>query len=389
MTILHIALVFLLGAALVSIIAERLRLPYTVALVIAGALAGLSRIPPSVALTPDVLLTLVIPPLLFEGSLRLSVEHLRTYAMLIGLLAIVGTIAAALAIAWAAAVVGHLSVPTALLLGAIAAAIDPVSVIALIQEAGLDARLGTILQAEAVLNDGVVVVLFTILTGPAALVPLAAAGQFLWLLGVGGLVGLALGVAIAHGLGRVTTQPLVEALGSLILLVASVVVAGSVGASGIVAVMCAGVVFTRYRERMLTEAGREIVGTLWDVVAFLANSALFLFIGLQVPVALLVRYWGLIAVVVIAALAIRALVVYGFAALSERRGMPVPRSWRPVLVWGGVRGGVAIALVLDLAAGLPERDAVAAAVFGLVVFTLLGQGLSMPALMRRVGVLRD
>ncbi len=387
MTILHVALVFLLGAALVSIIAERLRLPYTVALVIAGALAGLSRIPPSVALTPDVLLTLVIPPLLFEGSLRLSVEHLRTYAMLIGLLAIVGTIAAALAIAWAAAVVGHLSVPTALLLGAIAAAIDPVSVIALIQEAGLDARLGTILEAEAVLNDGVVVVLFTILTGPAALVPLAAAGQFLWLLGVGGLVGLALGVMIAHGLGRVT-QPLVEALGSLILLVASVVVAGSVGASGIVAVMCAGVVFTRYRERMLTEAGRETVRTLWDVIAFLANSALFLFIGLQVPVALLVRYWGLIAVVVIAALAIRALVVYGFAALSERRGMPVPRPWRLVLVWGGLRGGVAIALVLDLAAGLPERDAVAAAVFGLVVFTLLGQGLSMPALMRRVGVLR-
>ncbi len=387
MTILHVALVFLLGAALVSIIAERLRLPYTVALVIAGALAGLSRIPPSVALTPDVLLTLVIPPLLFEGSLRLSVEHLRTYAMLIGLLAIVGTIAAALAIAWAAAVVGHLSVPTALLLGAIAAAIDPVSVMALIQEAGLDARLGTILQAEAVLNDGVVVVLFTVLTGPAALVPLAAAGQFLWLLGVGGLVGLALGVAIAHGLGRVT-QPLVEALGSLILLAASVVVAGSVGASGIVAVMCAGVVFTRYRERMLTEAGREIVGTLWDVIAFLANSALFLFIGLQVPLALLGRYWGLIAVVIIAALAIRALVVYGFAALSERRGMPVPRPWRPVLVWGGLRGGVAIALVLDLAPDLPGRDAVAAAVFGLVVFTLLGQGLSMPALMRRVGVLR-
>jgi len=388
MTILHAALVFLLVAALVSIVAERLRLPYTAALVIAGILAGLSRIPLSVSLTPDVLLTVVIPPLLFEGALRLSIAHLRQYAALIGLLAVVGTIVAALAIAWAVVAVGHLSVMAALLLGVIAAAIDPVSVIALIQEARLDPRLGTILEAEAVLNDGVVIVLFTILTGSAALAPLAAAAWFLWLLGGGGLVGLALGAAIAHGLGRVT-QPMVEALGSLILLLAAVVVAGGVGASGIVAVMCAGVAFNHYQERMLTDAGRETVKIVWEAIAFLANSALFLFIGLRVPVALLVRYAGLIALVVVTALVIRGLVVYGFAALAARWGMPVPRPWRPVLTWGGVRGGVAIALVLGLAPGLPDHDAVAAAVFGLVVVTLLGQALSMPALMRNLGLLRD
>ena len=142
MTILHVALSFLLGAAIVSIIAERLRLPYTVALVIAGLLIGLSRLAPPVVLTPDVLLTLVIPPLLFEAALRLPTEHLRTYGVFIGLSAVVGTFIAALVIAWAAAAVGGLPVPAALLLGTIAAAIDPVSVIALIREARLDLRLG-------------------------------------------------------------------------------------------------------------------------------------------------------------------------------------------------------------------------------------------------------
>ena len=387
MTILHVALSFLLGAALVSIVAERLRLPYTVALVIAGLLIGLSRIPRPVVFTPDVLLMLVIPPLLFEAALHLPTEHLRTYGVFIGLSAVAGTFVAALAIAWAAAAVGGLPIPAALLLGAIAAAIDPVSVIALIRETGLDLRLGTILEAEAVLNDGVVIVLFTILTGPPVSGPLAAAGQFVWLLGAGGLVGAALGAAIAWGLGRAT--PLVEALGSLILLAASVVVASTVGASGIVAVMCAGVVFARSRERTPTKAGREVVGIVWEFIAFLANSALFLFIGLQVSVPLLLHHGRLIAVVIVAALAARVLTVYGFSALSERRGVPIPGAWRPVLAWGGLRGGVAIALVLDLAPGFPGRDAVAAAVFGLVVFTLLGQGLSMRALMRGIRLVRD
>ena len=388
MTILHVALSFLLGAAIVSIIAERLRLPYTVALVLAGLAIGLSRIAPPVVLTPDVLLTLVIPPLLFEAALRLPTEHLRTYGVFIGLSAVVGTFIAALVIAWAAAAVGGLPVPAALLLGTIAAAIDPVSVIALIREARLDLRLGAILEAEAVLNDGVVIVLFTVLAGPSAFVPIAAAAQFVWLLGAGGLVGIALGAGVAWGLGR-ATHPLVEALGSLILLAASVVVAAGVGASGIIAVMCAGVVFARSRERMPAVAGRDIVGTVWEFIAFLANSALFLFIGLQVPVSLLLHHGRLIAVVIVAALAVRVLTVNGFSAVSLRRGVPVPRPWRPVLVWGGLRGGVAIALVLSLAPGLPGRDAVAAAVFGLVVFTLLGQGLSMRALMRGIRLVRD
>jgi CPA1 family monovalent cation:H+ antiporter len=194
-----------------------------------------------------------------------------------------------------------------------------------------------------------------------------------------------LAAGVSSVLGRVA-QPLVETLGSLILLVGSLLAAGRLGASGIIAVMCAGVVFASSGRRSLTGAGQETLRTVWDFLAFLANSALFLFIGLQVTGAHLVRHGMLIAVVIAAALAARALTVYGFAAVSRRFGADIPAAWRHVLFWGGLRGGVAIALVLDLAAGLPGRDDVAAAVFGLVVFTLIGQGLSMQPLMRRVGL---
>ena len=132
MTSLNLALMFMVVAALVSIVAQRLRLPYTIALVITGLLTGGLNLFPPINITSEVLLTLVIPPLLFEGGLHVVPTHLRTYSLLIGLLAVVGTTFTALGIGAAVGAFAHLPMRTALILGAIAAAIDPVSVIALI-----------------------------------------------------------------------------------------------------------------------------------------------------------------------------------------------------------------------------------------------------------------
>jgi CPA1 family monovalent cation:H+ antiporter len=317
---------FMVVAALVSIVAQRLRLPYTIALVVAGLLAGGLHVFPPIHITSEVLLTLVIPPLLFEGGLHVVPAHLRTYGLLIGLLAVVGTIVTALGIGAAAGAVAHLPMQTALVLGAIAAAIDPVSVIALIRETQLDSRLGAILEGEAVLNDGVAIVLFSVLAGPGEISMLNSARQFVWLLGVGALVGIGLALGVSYVLGRVT-QPLAEALWSLILLAGALIAAERLNASGV------------------------------------------------------------IAVVIVTALAVRALSVYGFSAISRNEELAISAVWRGVLTWGGLRGGVAIALVLGLAPELPRREVVAAAVFGLVVFTLLVQGLTMSALLRRLGLL--
>jgi len=385
MTLLYLALLFMVVAAVVSVVAAQLRLPYTVALVIAGAAAGSLHLFPPVHVGPEAIVTLLILPLLFEGSLKLDPGDLRAYGGLIGTLAVPGTLVAALAIT-GAGTLWRLPGPTAFLLGAVAAATDPVSVIALIQEVRLDRRLGALLEGEAVLNDGVAIVLFTLVVSPAGGGLLGAAGRFVWLLAAGGAIGFLAGRAVSYALGRVR-QPLIEALGSLILAVGAFIAAEALGASGVIAVALAGITFGGRGLQHLTEDARQTLRTLWDVIAFLANSALFLLIGLEVPVGLLARHAGLIGTVILAALAVRAATVYSLTARPLRGTAPIPAAWRPVLVWGGLRGGVALALVLDLPADLPGREPVAAAIFGLVVFTLLGQALTMKPLMRAVGLL--
>jgi CPA1 family monovalent cation:H+ antiporter len=396
MDLLHAILLFFLGAAAISLLAERLHLPYTIALLIAGLAMGRWHLVRPVTVTPEVLFIALILPLLFDGGLHLPITDLVRYGRFIGLLAVVGSLAAAAIIGGAAALLWHVPVRAAFLLGAIASAIDPVSVIALVREANLDRRLGTILEGEAVFNDAVAIVLFTLAAAPRTPGILLAAGQFVWLLGAGAIIGLGLGLAVTASLGRVR-QHLVEMLGSLVLAIAAFLAADSVGGSGVIAVVAAGVVLGNAAPRVLTATGQQTLRTVWEAITFLANSALFLLIGLTIPWQPLRDLAGLILVVVLAALAARAAVVYGFAVVSGRGPARVPRIWQHILVWGGLRGGVhvaarrllrggvAIALVLGLPAALPGRHEVATAVYGLVIFTLLGQGLSMPVLVRRAG----
>ena len=385
MSSLSIALGFLATAALVSTLAARARLPYTVALVIVGLAVGATRALPPVSVGPNVIVTLLILPLLFEGAIRIPRRHLRAYAPLVLALAIPGTVVSAALIA-GGALLGHVPWRGALLLGAICAATDPAGVIALVRESGLNERLGTVLEGEAVLNDAVAIVLFALaVVPPPDLV--VTAGTFVWLLVGGAAAGCAIGAAVAYLLSGVS-DPVVEAIGSIVAAAAAYLAAESVNGSGVIGVVAAGVVFAEFAGRRLTPAGAETVRTVWDVIAFLANSALFLLVGLVVPLPLLARYAALIGGVVVAALVARAIIVYGFAALFAGRSAPLPMAWRHVMVWGGLRGGVAVALVLTLPPMLPQRDAVAAAVLGTIVWTLVGQGLLMRPVMQLVGLER-
>lgn len=385
MPALYLALGFLATAALVSAIAVRARLPYTVALVVVGLAAGTAHLVPRVAVPPDVIVTALILPLLFEGAIRIPRRHLRTYAPLILALAVPGTVVSAAAIT-GAALLGAVPWRGALLLGAVCAATDPAGVIALVRDAALDERLGTVLEGEAVLNDAVAIVLFTLAMASPPDLPRAAAA-FVWLLAGGAAAGCLIGAGAAFAL-RGITDPMVEAIGSLVAAVAAYLAADAVHASGVIGVVAAGLAFAELAGRSLTPAGSETVRVVWDVIAFLANSALFLLVGLVVPLPLLARYAGLIAAVVAAALASRAFIVYSSAALLARRSAPFPVVWRHVTVWGGLRGGVAVALVLALPPALPQRAAVAAGILGAVVWTLVGQGLLMRPIMQLTGLER-
>jgi CPA1 family monovalent cation:H+ antiporter len=343
-----------------------------------GALPVVPRFSPG----PDLIVIVLIVPLLFEGAIRIPRHHLRTYAPLVLALAIPGTLVSAAVIA-GAALLGHMPWRAALLVGAVCSATDPAGVIALVREARMDERFGTVLEGEAVLNDAVAIVLFSLAAAAPGIGPAAAA--FVWLLAGGTLAGLVTGAVVAYALAGIT-EPVVEAIGSLVAAAGAYAAAEAIGASGVIGVVAAGLVFAGLAGRSLTPAGTETVRVMWDVIAFLANSALFLLVGLVVPISLLARQAGLIAVVVVAALAARALSVYGFTALFARREAPFPPAWRHVLVWSGLRGGVAVALVLALPAATAQHDAVAAGVLGLVVWTLVGQGLFVGRAARRAGL---
>jgi CPA1 family monovalent cation:H+ antiporter len=382
-TQLTLALLILVAAVLVSIAAEILKFPYTIALVAVGLIVGNAHLLQPVSVSPDVLLTIVIPPLLFEGGLRLPPVHLRAFGWLIALLALPGTAAAAGAIAWAAAAVAHMDLHSAFVLGAAASAIDPVSVIALMRELGVNIRLATILEAEAVLNDGIAIVLFALGASLTPADPLRLVGGFLWLVGAGAAAGILSAGMVAYGLSK-TQQAHVEALGSLIAALGSLVLAEAVHGSGVIAVAAAGVTFGSYGIRFITEEGQDRVRTLWDTIAFLANSVLFLLIGLQVPISLLARHGGVVAVVILAALAVRAATVAGLCLPRWPLFPPLPRAWALILTWAALRGGVTIALGLSADTSAAARDSVRAAIFGLVVFTLIAQGLSIRSLLRRL-----
>ena len=386
MPVLNLALAFMATAAFVSAVAARVRVPYTVALVVVGLAAGALGVARSVTIRPDTVVIVLILPLLFEGAIRIPRAHLRTYAPLILALAVPGTLVSAGVIA-AGAILGGIPWHSAMLLGAIASSIDPAGVIALVRQARLDLRFGTVIEGEAVINDAVAIVLFSLAAAPPP-APVAGAGviaEFVWLLGGGAAVGGLAGAAVAYALSGVT-EPAVEALGSLVAAAAAYVAAEAVRASGVIGVVAAGLAFAALAGRSLTGGGRETVRVVWDVIAFLANSALFLLVGVLVPRSLLTRHAALIAIVVLAALVARALGVYVFAGALARPNAPVPVAWRHALVWTGLRGGVAVALVLALPPMLPQRDGVAAAILGLVVWTLIGQGLLVEPVMRWTGL---
>jgi CPA1 family monovalent cation:H+ antiporter len=385
MSALYLALGFLATAALVSTAAARVRVPYTTALVLVGLAAGALHIVPAISVSPDAIVIGLIVPLLFEGAVRIPRGPLWTYAPLILALAVPGTLVSAAVIAAAAVGGAGLLWAGALVLGAVCAATDPAGVIALVRESRLDERLGTILEGEAVANDAVAIVLFSLAAAAAPLGAGAAAAAFVWLLVGGAAAGVVIGAAVAYALLGVT-DAVVEAIGSMVGAIASFAAAEAIHASGVIGVVAAGITFAGLAGRGLTPVGRETVEAVWDVIAFLANSALFLLVGLLVPWPLLVRHAGLIGIVIFAALAARALAVYGFSAWLAGRASPVPASWRHVLVWSGLRGGVAVALVLALPPALPHHDAVAAGILGLVIWTLIVQGVLVEPLLRWTGL---
>lgn len=370
--------------SVVAIVVRRFQFPYTVALVLAGlALSFRSRL--EVELTSELILFLLLPPLVFEAAFHLNVRQLRENLATIGLLAIPGVILNMLVVGGILSYGAGLSLTVALVFGALIAATDPVSVIAIFRRLGAPKRLEVLLEAESLFNDGTAVVIFGLALEVMQIGSFnfsEALLEFIRIAGGGLIVGVLLGWLVSWLISRIDDY-LIETTLTTVLAFGSYLVAEQFHFSGVLAVVAAGLMSGNMGERAMSPTTRIVLVNFWEYVAFLANSAVFLMIGLDVEILSLISKWPLVLWAIGAVLASRALSIYGLSRL----GNPLPGRWRHVLFWGGLRGAIALALALSLPLDFgPERRTLIEMTYGVVLFSLVAQGLSMKGLLNRLGI---
>jgi len=277
----------------------------------------------------------------------------------------------------------------AVVFGALISATDPVAVVALFRALGAPKRLAVLLEAESLLNDGTAIVVYSLaltaaLTGTFHLG--AGIAEFLRVATGGLAVGFLLGWLIAQVISRIDDY-LIETTLTTVLAFGSYLVAERLGFSGVLAVVAAGLINGNLGPQGMSPTTRIVLFNFWEYVAFLANSMVFLLIGLQVNIPTLVANWQPVLGAIAAVLVARAVVTYGLGWLGNRFSEPMPRRWLHVLNWGGLRGAIALALALSLPAALgPEREMVRVMAFGVVLFTLVVQGMTMKPLLRWLSI---
>ena len=387
----------LLIVSLVALVVRRLRIPYTVALVVVGLLITFQK-PLEIALTPELILSLFIPPLVFEASFHLEFKNLRENWLPIAGLAIPGVLLTTFIVG--AIVSWGVGIPLAsgLVFGALIAATDPVAVVALFKALGAPKRLTTLVESESLFNDGTAIVVFKLLLAVALSAAVGSTGEayesfdfltatvdFFRVSAGGLLIGIGLGWITSQIIARVDDY-LIETMLTTVLAFGAYLAAERFHVSGVLAVVAAGILTGNLGLKGMSPTTRIVLFNFWEFLAFVANSLVFLLIGLDVN---LREIWANILPITIALAAVllsRALVVYGITALTNLRSNQISSAYRHVLYWGGLRGAISLALALSLPLALAERELLRVMTFGVVLFTLLAQGTTMQFLMTRLGI---
>ena len=384
--------ILLLVACLIAMLMRRLGQPYIVGLVVAGFLIALLPNGPALPLSRGLIFNVLLPPLVFEAALQLDWRRFRDELPLTLVLAFAGVALAAALVAAGMHWLAEWSWIGAALFGILIAATDPVSVIAAFREMRCEPRLSMVVESESLLNDGVAAVGFAVVSAIAigASPGLASvAPAFLWTLGGGAVVGLAVSGAILIIVGR-TDDPLVEITLTTLAAYGSFLIAETLHCSGIISALTAGLMVGNLGSaRAISAEGRERVHYAWEYFAFLANSAVFILIGINTANMPLAALGSTGAIAILLVLAGRLVSVYPIAAIFSGSRWRLPWPYQHVLFWGGLRGALALALALAVPPSVAERNAIIVTAFAVVAFSILVQGLTMPWLIRRFALGAD
>lgn len=380
----------------VALLARWLKVPYTVALVLAGLVIGIAKVLPAPHLSKDLLFAVFLPGLLFEAAFHLDAKKFWANKLTINALAVPGVVAS---IAFTALLLTpairslHLELGFRLIdgfvFGGIVAATDPIAVVSLFKSLGVPKRLGVLIEGESLLNDGTAVVLFGVIFTLATGADITIGHAVLDFLRTCGL-GLLIGVAVGFGGSRVihwVDDPMIEITVTIVVAWGSFALAEQAHASGVLATVAAGLLCGNDAARTGMSPTTKIATiTLWAYIAFALNSIVFLLIGLEIELAGVIAAWRTVLLAWAAMTAARALVIGGVGLLLRRTTERLPKWWGTVMFWGGIRGGLSMVLVLALPLDFPHRQFLLNVVFGVVVVSILVQGMTMAPLLKRLGI---
>jgi CPA1 family monovalent cation:H+ antiporter len=378
----------LLIAAVVAMLTRRLRLPYSVGLVTAGVVLATLPFAPNIQLTKELIFTALLPPLLFEAAYCIPWNLLRRDFSVIVVLATLGVMLSACVTTIGMHYLANWHWISALVFGVLIAATDPVSVIATFKEARAQGRLLVLIEAESLFNDGTAAVAFGVVVTLASgqqLTSIAISAMLLKTIVGGVLCGAAVALAALLLAGR-TDDHLVEITFTTVAAYGSFLLADHFGLSGVLATITAGLVMSNFKSlNAISARGKEAVLAFWEYAAFIANSLVFLLIGMHEARQNFAAIW-LPAVIAIALVTLgRAGAIYPCCLLFSRSSLRVTWKHQHILFWGGLRGAVALALALGLPPAIPLREEIITISFAVVAFSVFVQGLTMVPFLRRMG----
>jgi CPA1 family monovalent cation:H+ antiporter len=402
----ELILALMVAVAVVATAARALRVPVPFLLVLGGLLLALTPAVPDVALAPELVFLLFLPPLIYEAGFDTSLRDVRAQVRPILSLAVGLVLASTLLVgALAHVLMPEIGWPVAIALGAILSPTDAIAATALLRDVGAPRRVVTLLESETLFNDATALVAYQAALGAAATATfsLASAGAQILVAGIGGiLVGLAAGLAIVW-LRRRLNDPPVEITVSLLTPFAAYLPAERLGVSGVLATVTCGVVVGWFAPFIMESDTRVRGRAVWEFLVFALNGLVFILIGLQLSTVLagplsrpVPEVLAITALIAAAVILVRLGWVFtatglAFAVQRVRRGHGSPPPWRETLVvgWAGLRGVVSLATALALPLTTPGRDVLLFITFGVILVTLVGQGVTLPLLIRLLGIAGD
>ncbi len=403
----ELVIALLVAVVVLTRLASALRLPYPIVLVVGGLALGFVPALPEIQLSPDLVLVVFLPPLLFSAAWNTSWREFRADVPAIGLLAIGLVLATTILVAVVAhAVISDLGWAAAFVLGAVVSPTDPVAAVAVFDRLGVPRRVTTIVEGESLVNDAVGLVLYTFAVSALTAGTFSAGSAALEfaVVGVGSIaIGVAVGWASTRLRGRVDDAP-IEITLSLLTAFGAYLLADALGWSGVLATVTAGLFASRRQAGATGAATRLEASAVWNTVVFVLNGLLFVVIGLELrplldglagtpALELLVDAGAVCATVVV----VRVAWVLVGTAITRLTGRDGFIGWRnaTVISWSGLRGAIslaaALAIPLSLGDGTPNarRDLIIFVAYAVVIVTLVGQGISLPAVIRALGVEDD